>query len=68
MSDLQQMRRRAMSVGVANMETVELLFLAKNADVPEHAADVVIWSEREAVPLIRELGERLQAAITPVTA
>lgn len=65
MTDLERTRRRAMSVGVANMETVELLFLAKHLEAPDRATDTVIWSDREAIPLLRELGERLQTAITP---
>lgn len=68
MTDLERTRRRALSVGVSNMETVELLFLAKNIMSPAETADTVMWADCEALPLLRELGERLEVAITPTTA
>jgi hypothetical protein len=60
------MRRKALSKGVANMETEDLLFLAKNNKPPIYPSDVVNWADREAFPLMQELGNRLAEATKPV--
>lgn len=65
-ADLVEIRRKALSKGVANLETVELVFLAKNLEPPMYPSDVINWADREAAPLLKELGERLETATARV--